>query len=216
MATKPRPITSSARRRRNSSLAAGRVASLSRSTAETQIRLELNLDGDGSSHVNTGIPFLDHMLILLAKHGQFNLTVEATGDLSVDYHHLVEDVGIVLGLVLKEALGNLKGISRFAHAAIPIDEALCLVAIDISGRGYLMTEAAFNEGWIRDFDLGLLEEFFRAFAMNATLTLHIRMLSGVNAHHRAEAAFKAFARALRDATRLDSRITGIPSTKGLL
>ena len=193
-----------------------RTARLERNTAETQIVLELDLDGDGQSQVATGIPFLDHMLILLAKHGQFGLTVKATGDISVDYHHLVEDVGIVLGQVLKTALGTLAGISRYGHAIVPIDEALALIALDISGRGFILTENAFTEGWIRDFDLGLLEEFFRAFAMNAGITLHIRMLSGVNAHHKAEAAFKGFARALRDATRLDPRVLGVPSTKGML
>jgi imidazoleglycerol-phosphate dehydratase len=156
------------------------------------------------------------MLVLLARHGQFDLAVRARGDLAVDYHHLVEDVGIVLGSTLSAALGPRAGISRFGHAIVPIDEALAIVALDISGRGFLMTEGAFAAGWIRDFDLGLLEEFFRAFAMNAGVTLHIRLLSGVNPHHRAEAAFKGFARALRDATRIDPRVRGIPSTKGVL
>lgn len=193
-----------------------RKAQLERNTAETQIRLELDLDGEGRSTLDTGIPFLDHMLTLLAKHGQFDLDVKATGDLAVDYHHLVEDVGIVLGLVLKSALSGAAGISRYGQAIVPIDEALALIALDISGRGFLMTEKAFDEAWVRDFDLGLLEEFFRAFAMNAGITLHIRMLSGVNAHHKAEAAFKGFARALRDATRIDPRVRGVPSTKGVL
>ena len=193
-----------------------RTGTLKRDTAETQVRLDLDLDGEGRGEIATGIPFLDHMLTLLAKHGQFDLRVEATGDLAVDYHHLVEDVGIVLGQVLKSALGAPQGIARYGHAIVPIDEALAMIALDISGRGFIATEAAFNDAWIRDFDLGLLEEFFRAFAMNAGITLHIRMLSGVNAHHKAEAAFKGFARALRDATRLDPRVRGVPSTKGML
>ena len=193
-----------------------RTASLERNTAETQIRLQLDLDGEGESAIRTGVPFLDHMLTLLAKHGQFDLDVGAKGDIEVDYHHLVEDVGIALGQVVKTALGTAAGISRYGHAIVPIDEALALIALDISGRGFLMTENAFTGEWIRDFDLGLLEEFFRAFAMHAGITLHIRMLSGVNAHHKAEAAFKGFARALRDATRIDPRVRGVPSTKGML
>lgn len=193
-----------------------RTGTLERNTAETRIRLALDLDGGGRGEIATGIAFLDHMLALLAKHGQFDLEVQATGDLAVDYHHLVEDVGIVLGLTVKSALGTLAGISRYGHAIVPIDEALALIALDISGRGFLLTEQAFNDAWVRDFDLGLLEEFFRAFAMNAGITLHIRMLSGVNAHHKAEAAFKGFARALRDATRLDPRVRGVLSTKGML
>jgi imidazoleglycerol-phosphate dehydratase len=193
-----------------------RTASLARDTKETQIRLALDLDGDGASDIQTGVPFLDHMLTLLAKHGTFDLNVQAKGDLEVDYHHLVEDVGIVLGQVLKTALGTMQGLNRYGHAIVPIDEALALIAIDISGRGFLATEHCFEGAWIRDFDLGLLEEFFRAFAMNAGITMHIRMLSGINAHHKAEAAFKGFARALRDATRLDPRVRGVPSTKGML
>jgi imidazoleglycerol-phosphate dehydratase len=194
----------------------GRTAALKRDTAETRIDLTLDLDGEGKGQVFTGVPFFDHMLLLLAKHGQFDLAVATTGDISVDYHHLVEDVGIVLGQVVKSALGAMQGLNRYGHAIVPIDEALALVALDISGRGYLATENAFAGGWIRDFDLGLLEEFFRAFAMNAGITLHVRMLSGVNPHHKAEAAFKGFARALRDATRLDPRVRGVPSTKGML
>lgn len=193
-----------------------RTGALARDTAETRIQLELDLDGEGKSTIETGIPFLDHMLVLLAKHGQFDLTVKATGDLAVDYHHLVEDVGIVLGLVLKSTLGDNRGISRYGHAIVPIDEALAMIALDISGRGFIETQNAFTDAWVRDFDLGLLEEFFRAFAMNAGITLHVRMLSGVNAHHKAEAAFKGFARALRDATRVDPRVKGVPSTKGML
>jgi len=196
--------------------AAHRTASLERNTAETRIKLALDLDGEGKSAIKTGVPFFDHMLTLLAKHGQFDLDVDAHGDIEVDYHHLVEDVGIVLGLVVKAALGTSAGISRYGHAIVPIDEALALIALDISGRGFLMTENAFEGGWIRDFDLGLLEEFFRAFAMNAGITMHIRLLSGVNAHHKAEASFKGFARALRDATRVDPRVRGVPSTKGML
>lgn len=193
-----------------------RTATLERNTAETRIRLTLDLDGEGKGEISTGIPFLDHMLVLLAKHGQFDLEVQATGDLAVNYHHLVEDVGIVLGSCVKTALGTFHGISRYGHAVVPIDEALALIALDFSGRGGLYTEQAFTDAWVRDFDLGLIEEFFRALAMHAGLTLHIRMLSGVNAHHKSEAAFKGFARALRDATRLDPRVRGVPSTKGML
>lgn len=193
-----------------------RESKLNRETGETRIQVRWNLDGSGTCQADTQIPFLDHMLAQLARHGLFDIEVHGRGDLEVDYHHLVEDVGISLGLVLRQILGDMKGIERFGHAITPLDESLAMVALDFSGRGYLETEGAFREGSIRDFELALLEEFFRAFAMNAGVTLHIRMLSGVNAHHKAEAVFKGFAKALRDATRVDPRASGIPSTKGVL
>lgn len=193
-----------------------RRARTERHTRETRIAMAVGLDGSGQAQLDTGVPFLDHMLELVCRHGLIDLEVKASGDLAVDYHHLVEDVGIVLGLLVRQALGDAKGISRYGDAAVPIDEALALVVVDVSGRGFLATGGCFEGGWIRDFDLGLLEEFFRAFAMNAGITLHIRMLSGVNAHHKAEAAFKGFARALRAAVTLDPRSPGVPSTKGLL
>jgi imidazoleglycerol-phosphate dehydratase len=193
-----------------------RRATVSRKTRETEVRLTISLDGTGESRIDTGVPFLDHMLTLLAKHGRMDLQVTAKGDLAVDYHHLVEDSGIVLGRAIRAALGDGKGIERFGHAIVPIDEALALTAVDISGRGFLHSEKSFTEGWVRDFDLGLLEEFFRAFAVNAGVTLHIRVLSGVNPHHRAEAVFKSLARSLRDAVSLDSSTQDVPSTKGVL
>lgn len=193
-----------------------RRADVSRKTRETAIHLVITLDGTGASRIDSGVPFLDHMLTLLAKHGRMDIELAAEGDLAVDYHHLVEDVGIVLGQAVRTALGGGKGIERFGHAIVPIDEALALTAVDISGRGFLHSENAFAEGWIRDFDLGLFEEFFRSFAVNAGITLHIRMLSGVNPHHKAEAVFKSFARSLLAAVRIDPRRDDVPSTKGVL
>ncbi|MFM8304315.1 MAG: imidazoleglycerol-phosphate dehydratase HisB [Actinomycetota bacterium] len=191
-----------------------RSAHTHRETKETTVDITLTVDGQGDAHASTGIPFFDHMLEQLGKHGGFDLRVEATGDLAVDTHHTVEDVGIVLGSVLKEALGDKAGVRRFASAAVPLDEALVQVALDLSGRPFIVYEVDPVAEWIGTFDPQLCEEFWRAFAFAAGITLHIRSLSGVNGHHVIEASFKGVARALRDAVRIEG--TGVPSTKGLL
>ncbi|MGN6216442.1 MAG: imidazoleglycerol-phosphate dehydratase HisB [Solirubrobacterales bacterium] len=192
-----------------------RTASRERETAETQIKLSLDLDG-GEASAATGVGFLDHMLDLLARHGRLGLRVEATGDLETGAHHTVEDVGIVFGQALDEALGDRAGIRRYGSALIPMDEALAECAIDISGRPYCDFAAELPVVSIAGFDSELAEEFFRAVANSAKLTLHIWVRSGTNAHHMIEAAFKAFARALRDAVSIDPEETGVPSTKGTL
>lgn len=194
--------------------AARRRARAERTSAETTVAVAVDLDGEGRGRIRTTVPFLDHMLTLLSRHSQIDVEVTASGDTDVDYHHLVEDVGIVMGQAVRQAVGTARGIERFGSAVVPIDEALAVVAVDISGRGHLSTGGAFDGCWIRDFDLTLLEEFLRALAMHAGITLHARLLSGVNAHHRAEAVFKGLARALRDATRINPRVRGVPSTKG--
>jgi imidazoleglycerol-phosphate dehydratase len=186
----------------------------SRATAETTIELDLELDGSGTAKASTGIPFFDHMLEQLGKHGGFELTVDAQGDLDVDTHHTVEDVGIVLGTALKEALGDKAGVRRFADSLVPLDEALVQVALDLSGRPFLVYEVDPVAEWIGTFDPQLAEEFWRAFAFGAGITLHIRSLAGKNGHHVIEASFKGVARALRDAVRVEG--TGVPSTKGTL
>jgi imidazoleglycerol-phosphate dehydratase len=193
-----------------------RQARVERNTKETQIVLHLNVDGSGASKVSTGIPFFDHMLEAWAKHGLMDLTVDAKGDLEIDLHHTVEDVGICLGRALREALGARKGIVRFGSSFLPMDEALLHAAIDISGRPYLVFNVPLSRTRLGSFDLDLLKEFFRAFAFNAELDLHVNMHYGENLHHIAEATFKAVGRALAEATRLDPRVTGIPSTKGSL
>jgi imidazoleglycerol-phosphate dehydratase len=194
-----------------------RVADLRRETAETRIRLRLTLDGTGAARVATGIGFLDHMLTALARHALFDLDVEAAGDLHVDFHHTAEDVGIVLGQALAQALGDKRGVRRYGHAAVPMDEALVEVAMDLSGRPFLAWNVAFARDKVGAMDTELFEEFFRALAMNALMTLHVRQLAGRNAHHVAEACFKATARALRAACEPDPRAAGaIPSTKGSL
>jgi imidazoleglycerol-phosphate dehydratase len=192
-----------------------RSANRERSTAETKIRLELELDG-GESSAATGVGFLDHMLDLLARHGRLGLRVEASGDLETGAHHTVEDVGIVLGQALDEALGDRAGIRRYGSALVPMDEALAECAIDISGRPLCVFEADLPATSIAGFDTELAEELFRAIANNAKLTLHISVRSGTNAHHMIEACFKAFARALRVAVSLDPEESGVPSTKGTL
>jgi imidazoleglycerol-phosphate dehydratase len=191
-----------------------RTARRRRETKETVVDIELVVDGRGNARASTGIPFLDHMLEQLGKHGGFDLTVEARGDLEVDNHHTVEDVGIVLGSLLKEALGDKAGVRRFASALVPLDEALVQVALDLSGRPFIVYEVEPVVEWIGTFDPQLCEEFWRAFAFAAGITLHIRSLSGVNGHHVIEASFKAVARALRDAVRIEGE--SIPSTKGTL
>ena len=191
-----------------------RSAHRDRSTAETTITLSLVVDGSGHASASTGIPFFDHMLEQLGKHGGFDLDLKATGDLEVDLHHTVEDVGIVLGTALKEAIGDKAGVRRFASALVPLDEALVQVALDLSGRPFLVYEVDPVSEWIGTFDPQLCEEFWRAFAFGAGITLHIRKVSGVNGHHIIEASFKGVARSLRDAVRVEG--SDVPSTKGTL
>ena len=193
-----------------------RTADIDRSTKETQIRLSLALDGDGHGERETGVGFLDHMLDLLARHGRFDLDVKGSGDLETGGHHTVEDVGICFGQALDQALADRRGIVRYGHALVPMDEALATCAIDISGRPFVAWNAGLPSGAIGDFDHELAEEFFRAVANSAKLTLHLRVEAGTNAHHMIEAAFKAFARALRQAVAIDPTETGVPSTKGTL
>jgi imidazoleglycerol-phosphate dehydratase len=194
-----------------------RTASLTRTTSETDISLRLDLDGSGRAEIATGIGFLDHMLTALARHALFDLDIAAKGDLHIDFHHTAEDVGIVLGKALTQALGEKRGIRRFGHALVPMDEALAEAAIDISGRPFLAWSVTFTRDKVGEMDTELFEEFFRAFAMNALITLHVTQKAGTNAHHVAEACFKALARALRMAVEPDPRIgDAIPSTKGAL
>jgi imidazoleglycerol-phosphate dehydratase len=192
----------------------GRRAEIERTTKETTIELRLDVDGVGSASASTGIPFFDHMLEQLGKHGGFDLHLVATGDLEIDLHHTVEDVGIVLGTALKDALGDKAGVRRFASALVPLDEALVQVALDLSGRPFLVYEVDPVAEWIGTFDPQLAEEFWRAFVFGAGITLHLRSLSGRNGHHVLEASFKGVARALRDAVKVEG--TGVPSTKGTL
>jgi imidazoleglycerol-phosphate dehydratase len=191
-----------------------RTSEQQRTTKETTIELSLVVDGSGSASASTGIPFFDHMLEQLGKHGGFDLRIVASGDLEVDLHHTVEDVGIVLGTALKEALGDKAGVRRFASSLVPLDEALVQVALDLSGRPFLVYEVDPVAEWIGTFDPQLAEEFWRAFAFGAGITLHIRSISGRNGHHVIEASFKGVARALRDAVRVEG--SGVPSTKGTL
>jgi len=193
-----------------------RTARVRRNTSETDVTVELNLDGMGRHDLRTDVPFLDHMLAQVAKHGLFDLKAEAKGDLQVDLHHTVEDVGIALGDAFAQALGEKRGIRRFASALVPLDEALARVVIDISGRSYLVYQAPQLQGWIGDFDVSLVKEFMRAFAMNMKANLHVSILYGDNLHHCAEAMFKALARCLDQATAIDRRIVEVPSTKGSL
>ncbi|MDO7788420.1 imidazoleglycerol-phosphate dehydratase HisB [Desulforamulus aquiferis] len=193
-----------------------RQASIERVTSETKIKLDLILDGTGQYQIETGVGFLDHMLCLMAKHGALDLTIKATGDTYIDDHHTVEDVGISLGLAIKEALGSKQGICRYGNAMVPMDEALILAALDISGRGHLEIDLSLPTSKVGTFDTELIEEFFKALAVNAGITLHIRMFSGRNTHHIIEGAFKALGRALRQGIKEDGRLTGIPSTKGVL
>ncbi len=194
-----------------------RTATIARATSETEISLTLDLDGSGRAEVATGVGFLDHMLTALARHALFDLTLRAKGDLHIDFHHTAEDVGIVLGQAVARALGEKRGIARFGQAVVPMDEALVQAAIDISGRPFLAWQARFAAAKVGEMDTELFEEFFRAFAMNALITLHVTQLAGQNTHHVAEACFKATARALRMAVALDPRVGGaIPSTKGAL
>ena len=193
-----------------------RSASVTRKTKETEITVELLLDGAGKAEAHTGIGFFDHMLDQIARHSLMDLTVRAEGDLHVDQHHTVEDVGIALGQALRQAAGDKAGLTRYGHALVPMDEALVSCALDWSGRGLLVADFAFAAPKIGAFDTELVHEFFQAVAANAGLTLHFEQRRGRNAHHIAEAAFKAFGRALDMAKRRDERITGVPSTKGVL
>ena len=194
-----------------------RKASVRRTTKETDVEVAVELDGSGKADVSTGIGFFDHMLDLLARHGRMDLTVKATGDLHIDHHHTTEDVGIALGQAVKKALGDMKGITRYADVHMPMDEALTRVALDISGRPFLVFKAAFGRDKVGAFDTELVQEWFQAFATNAGLTLHVETLYGSNDHHIAESCFKGLARALRQAVAIDARTAGeIPSTKGSL
>jgi imidazoleglycerol-phosphate dehydratase len=194
----------------------GRSASITRATRETDITVALGLDGSGATSVETGVPFFDHMLDAFGRHGLFDLEVRAVGDLAIDAHHTVEDVGIVLGQAIAQALAEKSGITRFGSCAMPMDEALVLAAVDISGRGALYYAVDLPIEIIGTFDTTLAKEFLVALAANAGLTLHVRSLAGDNAHHIIEAAFKAFARALAEAVAIDPRMSGVPSTKGSL
>ncbi len=194
-----------------------RKAEIKRKTNETDIYAEINLDGRGEGKIHTGIGFLDHMLTLFARHGRFDLTVKCTGDLQVDGHHTVEDVGICLGKVFLQAVGEKRGICRYGYTVLPMDEALILTAVDLSGRAYLGYGLDIRAGKVGDFDTELAEEFFYAFVRSAECTLHVKQLSGSNAHHIIEGAFKSFARSLRSAVATESGFEDeIPSTKGVL
>jgi imidazoleglycerol-phosphate dehydratase len=194
-----------------------RTATVTRKTAETDIAVTLNLDGTGKANLATGVPFLDHMLDQVARHGMIDLDVAAQGDLHIDAHHTVEDVGITIGQAVAKALGGKKGIRRFGHAYVPLDEALARVVVDFSGRPGLEFHVPFTRGLIGEFDVDLVHEFFQGFVNHAQVTLHVDNLRGANAHHQAETAFKAFGRALRMAVELDPRAAGtVPSTKGTL
>ncbi|MCK5850249.1 MAG: imidazoleglycerol-phosphate dehydratase HisB [Kiritimatiellae bacterium] len=191
-----------------------RTAKLKRKTRETDISVELNIDGTGKSSIGTGLPFFDHMLELLAKHSLIDIKLKAKGDIDVDYHHTVEDIGLVLGSALDKALGTRRGIVRYGASSVPMDEALCRVSIDLGGRPYMVYRIANRKRKILDFDLALLEEFFRAFVTNVRMNLHIDQLYGKDPHHAYESVFKAVARALRVACERDARVKGVPSSKG--
>jgi imidazoleglycerol-phosphate dehydratase len=194
-----------------------RIAEVSRNTAETQISVKLNLDGTGKQQLNSGVPFLDHMLDQIARHGLIDLEVDAKGDLHIDGHHTVEDIGITLGQAFAKAIGDKKGIRRYGHAYVPLDEALSRVVLDLSGRPGLEFHVPFTRAMVGSFDIDLVHEFFQGFVNHALVTLHIDNLRGDNAHHQCETVFKAFARALRMAIEFDARALGqIPSTKGSL
>ena len=194
----------------------GRIAKVERRTKETDIKVTLNLDGKGISSIDTGIPFLDHMLTLLSAHGFIDLDIRAKGDTEIDYHHTVEDLGICLGKAINQALGEKKGIKRYGHGMVPMDEALARVVLDISNRPYLSYKVPLAKSVTGKFDTGILNEFFRALVNYAGITMHIELLSGDDAHHSAEAIFKAFARAIDQASQREERLDDVPSTKGLL
>ena len=193
-----------------------RQAEVNRSTSETSIQVQWGLDGTGQRRIATPVPFVDHMLDAFARHGCFDLTVSATGDTRVDDHHTVEDIGMVLGMALNDALGDKAGIHRFGWAAVPLDEALAEVVVDLSGRPFLVYNVTLSHREVKGFDLGLFEDFFQALATRGGFNLHINVRYGRNPHHMIEAVFKAFAKALDQATRRDARVTDVPSTKGSL
>lgn len=194
-----------------------RLAEVTRNTLETQICLKMNLDGTGKISLDTGVPFLDHMLEQVARHGMIDLQVSAKGDLHIDAHHTVEDIGITVGQAFAQAVGDKKGLRRYGHSYVPLDEALSRVVVDLSGRPGMEFNVKFKRAWIGEFDVDLINEFFQGFVNHAMVTLHIDNLSGRNAHHQAETVFKAFGRALRMAVEPDARAAGtIPSTKGSL
>ncbi|KLV23872.1 imidazoleglycerol-phosphate dehydratase [Niallia circulans] len=193
-----------------------RTAAISRKTGETNIQLSFNVDGEGVSELDTGVPFMNHMLDLFTKHGQFNLTVQANGDIEVDDHHTTEDIGICLGLAIKDALGDKRGIKRYGNSFVPMDETLAQVIIDLSNRPHLEFRAEFPNDKVGTFDTELVHEFLWKLALEARMNLHVILHYGKNTHHMIEAIFKAMARALDEATTIDPRIKGIPSTKGML
>jgi len=193
-----------------------RESVVNRNTKETQIKLQINLDGKGDCNANTGIGFFDHMLILFTKHGLMDADFDVKGDLQVDCHHTVEDTGIALGLAIRQALGDKKSIKRYGTAFVPMDESLVQVSLDLSDRPFLVFDANLSQQMVGQMDTQLVEEFFRAVAFNAGITLHIKLLHGTNCHHIIEAMFKAFGRALDEATKIDTRIVGVMSTKGML
>lgn len=194
-----------------------RKAAVKRKTKETDIYLDLNLDGSGKYSIDSSIPFLDHMLSLMCSHGLFDLKVKATGDTDIDDHHTVEDTGIVLGKALKQSLGDMKGLNRYGQASVPMDESAASVSLDISGRPYIVYKVEFpKKGKLKDFDPDLIEDFLRAFVNHSGITLHINVPYGRNTHHIIEAIFKALGRALRQAVEIDPKVKGIPSTKGKL
>jgi imidazoleglycerol-phosphate dehydratase len=194
----------------------GRTAKVDRKTKETDITVDLNLDGSGKAEIQTGMPFFNHMLEIFARHGLFDLKLRAKGDIDVDYHHTVEDVGLTLGQAFKEGLGDKQGICRFGEASVPLDETLAQVVVDLSGRPYLSYNVKIRPGRVGDFDTDLPHEFFQALANQLGMNLHINMIQGENPHHIIEACFKALARAMERATRIDPRIQGVLSTKGSL
>ncbi len=193
-----------------------RSARIERETAETRISLVINIDGEGKTDIETGVGFFDHMLVHIGKHSLCDLSVHVKGDLHIDCHHTVEDTGIVLGQAIKEALGSKEGITRYGHTIVPMEEALILCAIDISGRPYFETDAVFTNDRVGDFDTEMTEEFFRAVCLHAGLNMHIQVLKGKNNHHIIEGMCKAFAKAMLDAMSLNPRVKGVPSTKGML
>jgi len=204
------------KKRTSNSKPRARRSKINRDTRETQISLTLNIDGTGKSNIETGIPFFNHMLELLAKHGLFDLTIRAKGDIDVDYHHTVEDVGLVLGQALDEALGTRKGITRYGFSLLPMDEALCQVAIDLGGRPYFVYRIKNRKRKIRDFDVYLVKHFFESLAQKGRMNLHIDQPYGEDVHHVYEAMFKGVARALYMACGRDARVTGVPSSKGVV
>ena len=193
-----------------------RPSSIERNTKETQVSVTLGLDGSGAGEIETGIGFFDHMLELLKKHALIDLTVKAKGDIDVDYHHTVEDVGLVIGKALDEALGDRKGIVRYGFASVPMDEALCETSLDLGGRPFIVMQCPMKHAMVRDFEVKLVEEFFRALSVEGRLNVHLRQIYGDEAHHVCEGLFKSFARALRAAVAVDPREKGVPSSKGVI